>query len=96
MKKTVAMLVGLTALTAAPADARDDCFVPMSGWQPREAVVRMVEGNGWQLRRIKISDGCYEVYALDPQGRRMEVKIHPETLEMLKLEYEKVEEGNHD
>jgi len=90
------MLGVLTVLAAEPAYARDDCFVPMSGWQPRAAVVRMAEDNGWKVRRIKISDGCYEVYALDPKGRRVEVKIHPATLDVIKLEFEEVEEHKKD
>jgi hypothetical protein len=45
--------------------ADDDCFVPMADWQPRDAVARLAEGNGWSVRRIKIDDGCYEIDGRD-------------------------------
>tara|TARA_R110002124_G_scaffold227261_1_gene392547 strand:- start:1330 stop:1749 length:420 start_codon:yes stop_codon:yes gene_type:complete len=96
MKKTVSMLGVLTVLAAEPAFARDDCFVPMSGWQPRAAVARLAEENGWQIRRIKIEDGCYQIYGLDSSGRRVEVKVHPATLDVIKLEYEGTEEKGKD
>jgi hypothetical protein len=57
------------ALVAAPALASDDCAVPMTDWQPREAVVKLAEKNGWELRRIRIEDGCYEVIGRDAEGR---------------------------
>jgi hypothetical protein len=36
---------------------------------------------GWQVRRIKVDGGCYEVYAVDPKGARVEAYFHPVTLE---------------
>ncbi len=35
------------------------------------------------MRRIKIDDGCYEVYASDAQGRLVELRLDPATLEEL-------------
>ncbi len=65
-----------------------DCRVPMEGWQPREAVQKMAEGKGWTVRRIKTDDGCYEIKGSDAQGREIEVKVDPATLEMVEFEYE--------
>jgi hypothetical protein len=78
----------VAALSAAPALADDDCFVPMADWQPRETVARMAAENGWTVRRIKIDDGCYEIDGHDAQGRRVEVTVHPATLQVIELEYE--------
>jgi len=33
------------------------------------------------MRRIKVDGGCYEVYALNDKGERVEAYFHPQTLE---------------
>ncbi|KEO54933.1 PepSY domain-containing protein [Thioclava pacifica] len=88
MKKTVTILAFLLAFPAGTALADDDCFVPMANWQPRDAVAELATQNGWTVRRIKIDDGCYEIDGNDAQGRRVEVKVHPSTLQILEVEYE--------
>ncbi len=88
MNKTLTMLAFLAVLPAGAALAEDDCFVPMANWQPREAVARFAQKQGWTVRRIKIDDGCYEIKGFDASGRRIEMTIHPRTLEILKVEYE--------
>ncbi|WP_085310919.1 PepSY domain-containing protein [Planktotalea arctica] len=89
MKKTLTMLAVFATLSAGAAIADDDdCFVPMADWQPREAVAQMALDNGWTVRRIKIDDGCYEIDGRDAQGRRIEVTVHPQTLNVIEFEYE--------
>jgi hypothetical protein len=87
MKKVLTILV-LLAFPAGTALADDDCFVPMAQWQPREAVARLAEEQGWVVRRIKIDDGCYEIDGRDAEGRRIEVTVHPGTLQVIEIEYE--------
>ncbi len=91
MKKTLTMLIFLAALPGGVALADDDCFVPMADWQPRDAVARLADENGWTVRRIKIDDGCYEINGSDAEGRRIEVTVHPATLQVIDIEYEDVE-----
>ena len=88
MKKALTILGFLAGLPAGAALADDDCFVPMAEWQPRDAVERLAEENGWTLRRIKIDDGCCEIEGSDAEGREIEVTVHPATLEVIELEYE--------
>ena len=55
---------------------------PKSGWQPQEKLEKqLVDQNGWKIRRIKEDGGCYEVYALNEKGQRVEAYFHPRTLE---------------
>ena len=86
MKKTLTILGFLAAFAADVALADDGCFVPMADWQPRDAVARLAEKNGWTVRRIKIDDGCYEIDARDAEGRRIEARVHPATLQVIELE----------
>ena len=49
-------------------------------WQPQEKLAAMLKERGWQIRRIKIDGGCYEVYAVNEKGERVEAYFHPVTL----------------
>jgi hypothetical protein len=89
MSRTLTILGLLAVLPAGVVLAdHNDCAVPMADWQPREAVARLAEASGWTVRRIKIDDGCYEIDGSDAQGRRIEVTLHPATLEVIELDYE--------
>ena len=89
IRKTIAP--GLLALTlgaaALPAWAGDDCDVPIQRWQSREAVRRMAVEKGWELQRLKIDDGCYEVRGRDAEGRRFKAKLDPETLAPVSMKW---------
>lgn len=87
MKRSLTILTFLVVLPSGAALAGDDCAVPLADWQPRSAVVRLAEENGWVVRRIKIDDGCYEIKGTDREGRRIEVTVDPGTLQVIEIEY---------
>jgi hypothetical protein len=93
MKRAFTIIGFLAAFPTTTAFADNRCFVPMTEWQPREAVQRLAQQNGWRVRRIKIDDGCYEIDGSTAEGRRIEVTVHPATLEIIKIEYE--DDDNH-
>ena len=70
-------------LATLPSFADDDCNAPMERWQSRDAVRQMAAREGWQIQRLKIDDGCYEIRGTDAQGRDFKAKIDPETLKVL-------------
>jgi hypothetical protein len=84
------------ALIATPVLAGDDCAVPMTDWQPREAVMKFAAEQGWDLRRIRIDDGCYEVIGRDAEGRAIEVKLNPATLAVVEMEFEYGDDEDHE
>ncbi len=88
MRKTLTILAFLASAPAGAALAHDDCFVPMADWQPREAVAQFATTQGWEVRRIRIDDGCYEIDGRDAEGRAIEVKLHPGTLQIVGFEFE--------
>ena len=53
---------------------------PKSGWQAVEKLEKMLAEKGWVVRRVKEDGGCYEVYALNEKGERVEAYFHPVTL----------------
>jgi hypothetical protein len=53
---------------------------------PKEQLENQLVEKGWEVRRIKADGGCYEVYALDEKGERVEAYFDPETLERVPVE----------
>ena len=96
MRKTLTILAFVTSLPASAAFADDDCFVPMADWQPREEVAALATRQGWTVRRIKIDDGCYKIDGRDAEGRKIEVKVQPGTLQIVEFEYDDDGRGRKD
>lgn len=72
----------LFASGASLADGLATCDSgPQQTWQPQAKLEQQLKDKGWQVRRIKIDGGCYEVYALNEKGERVEAYFHPQTLE---------------
>ena len=78
------MIALLVALTSGTVAASDLCSVPEADRQPIEALQQKLESEGWQVKKIKLDDGCYEAYAIDETGRRVEAYFDPMTFELLK------------
>jgi len=53
-------------------------------WQPQEKLTAMLKEKGWDVRNVKVDGGCYEVYALDEKGERVEAYFHPVSLKRVK------------
>lgn len=87
MKRMLTTAVTLVALLAAGATfADDDCHAPLADWQPRDVLRQTLERQGWDIQRIKIDDGCYEVKGLDRDGNKVKAKYEPDTLQIRELE----------
>ncbi|MCS6946609.1 MAG: PepSY domain-containing protein, partial [Steroidobacteraceae bacterium] len=50
-------------------------------WQSQDKLRAQLVSQGWRVNRIKVDGGCYEVYAINAQGERVEAYFHPQTLE---------------
>ncbi|MBS0392368.1 MAG: PepSY domain-containing protein [Comamonadaceae bacterium] len=88
MNALAALLLALSLGAAAvPARADADCEAPVARWQPREAVLQHAARQGWQVQRLKIDDGCYEIRGQDAQGRAFKARLDPETLRVLRLKW---------
>ena len=70
-------VAGATGLATCDSGSPDS-------WQSQEKLTAMLKEKGWEVRNIKVDGGCYEVYALDDKGERVEAYFHPVTLEPVK------------
>jgi hypothetical protein len=82
MRQTMLYAMGvLLALSAAQATGLATCDSgAKEGWQSEEKLSAALKDKGWQVRRIKVDGGCYEVYGLNEKGERVESYFHPRTL----------------
>ena len=75
-----AALMGLTALSPAFAEEAK-CNRPESSWKPVEALKTKLTTEGWTISNVKTDEGCYEVYAKNEKGEKVEVYFDPVTFE---------------
>lgn len=54
---------------------------PKSEWKPHTELEQKLTKEGWVVRRMEKTPTCYEVYAKDPQGKRIEAFFDPVTFE---------------
>jgi hypothetical protein len=80
----VGLALAVTALIMSPAYATGlaTCnSAPPEKWQSQAKLKKQLEDRKWQVRRIKVDGGCYEVYGIDDKGKKVEAYFHPLTLE---------------
>jgi hypothetical protein len=80
----VGLALAVTALVVSPAYATGLATCnsgPQEKWQSQDKLKKQLEGKKWQVRRIKVDGGCYEVYGIDDKGKKVEAYFHPLTLE---------------
>ena len=89
--RLLATVLVIAAITATPMQmagatglATCDSGSPDT-WQSREKLTAMLKEKGWEVRKIKVDGGCYEVYALDEKHERVEAYFHPVTLERIPI-----------
>jgi len=87
MRKIIIAL-SLAAGFSGTAFAAAKCNVAMADWQPREALQAKLEGEGWKVRSIKTEDGCYEAYAINGEGKKVEAYFNPQTFQSIDMKIE--------
>jgi len=86
MKPTVTALAAFVVCSCASGvwahgDVRCVPVVPKAQWRPHTDLHKKLTDEGWVVRQMKQTPTCYEVYAKDPKGKRVEVFFHPKTFE---------------
>lgn len=83
----LALLTALCAIVAITDVQATGLLTCESGdranWKSEQTLTDKIKSEGWQVQRVKIDGGCYEVYGTTPEGDRVEAYFHPVTLEKL-------------
>ena len=81
----ISILAALAVLSAAPAFAADNkcSTAPSSQFKSQSTLENQLKGEGLTVRQIKVEKGCYEVYAIDKGGNKVNVAYNAETLQKL-------------
>ena len=91
--KLLATLALTLATSAAFAHGNVSCpAMPKEEKKPQMELQKKLEAEGWKVRKVKDYNGCYEVYAIDADGKKAEVFFNPKTFERVAAEGEKAAE----
>jgi len=84
MKALVLACVAMLADGSALAQHAEKCDpIPKEEWRPQPELERMLVNKGWKIDRVKITNGCYEVYGRDAKNAKKEIFFHPKTFEIV-------------
>jgi hypothetical protein len=79
--KTTLLLAAAAMMLAAPAFAAGGCSTASADkFQPKSKLEEQLKSTGVTVKRIKVENGCYEVYATDKTGKRVNAAYNAETL----------------
>ena len=78
--KAAALAAAFVAIPASATGLATCDSGPKEGWQPQATLEKKLVEQKWQVRRIKVDGGCYEVYGMNEKGERVEAYFHPVTL----------------
>jgi hypothetical protein len=77
-------IAAVAVLMAGPSLAASGCSsAPASKFKPKASLEAKLKAEGLTVRQIKIESGCYEVYALDKSGRKVNAAYNAETFKKL-------------
>ena len=82
--KTIVFTALLALAVAGPAAAQhaEKCGpIPKAEWKPQAELQTKLANEGWKVSRVKVTNGCYEVYGRDDKGGRVEAFFHPKTFD---------------
>jgi hypothetical protein len=84
MKKFIIATAALMTVTGATAAfANPSCNVDKAEWQAEQALRDKLIAQKWTIKKVKIDNGCYEVYGIDDKGQKVEVYFNPKSLEAI-------------
>lgn len=86
MKRCLICCTTLLVLATGSAFAQhaEKCEpIPKEEWKPQAELERKLANQGWKVSRVKITNGCYEVYGRDEKNGKVEVFFHPKSFELV-------------
>lgn len=89
MKKIILLAATILSLaTVSPSVAMSDgalCDNATGRHMSIAKVKSSMTAKGYRVRRVKRENGCLEVYAIDKQGSKVEIYLHPVSGKIVKI-----------
>lgn len=83
--RTIIAIAALALMSGSALASSDKCNEPRDKWMSMDQARAKVVAMGYEVRKLKVDDGCYEAYATDSKGRRMEIYLNPVTAAVVKM-----------
>jgi hypothetical protein len=77
--KLLIVLPAILAMSTAVLAAEPTCTAPKNTWMNEATFRQGLEAQGYQIKRLKVTNGCYEIYGHDKAGKRVEISFDPAT-----------------
>lgn len=81
--KSLLVLSALIAVSSA-AMAEPTCHAAKDKWMSQASFKKSLETQGYKIKTLKVTNGCYEIYGHDKAGKRVEMSFDPESGAMAK------------
>ncbi len=81
LSRLVALTLGVLCAGLAHAHGDVKCTTPKAEWRGQMELQAKLVSEGWKVRKVKVENGCYEVYGFDAKGERAEAFFDPKTFE---------------
>jgi hypothetical protein len=87
MQKIIITIFAATfaAVVPAAASSKNCGNAPQNQWLSLADITTKATGMGYKVRQVKVEDGCYEIYSVDKDGKRVEAYFNPVTAEVVKI-----------
>jgi hypothetical protein len=76
--KSLLLLPIIIAISTA-AMAEPTCTAAKDKWMTQSDFKHSIETQGYKVKTLKVTNGCYEVYGHDKNGKRVEISFDPVT-----------------
>lgn len=74
------LLLASASIGAARAEEGQNCTqAAKDKWLSEDIIKEKAKAAGLDMRRVKVEGSCYEVYAMDAKGNKVETLFNPET-----------------
>lgn len=81
MKSKLALSITcLSLMLSSPALATDssiDCGKGEGKWITQEEAQDKASALGYDVRKVKVENGCYEIYAISSEDKKVEIFMNP-------------------
>ncbi len=81
---SIALIASMGLPAIAIAQHAEKCEdIPKEQWRSQAELEKKLTHEGWKISRVKITNGCYEVYSRDEKNAKVETFFHPKTFEVV-------------